>query len=338
MSRLNRRQILTGAAGLGASAALGPWPHARAQATGVLGAGSHRYEWVKSWGTLPGSTDYGNTHGGIVIDETERIYLNTDTTQAVLMFDTDGRYLGAWGQEFANGLHGMTITRACGGDELIYLTHTGRHEVLKAKLDGTVVSTLPFPAAAGVYDAPANYQPTGVAVAPNGNVYVADGYGKSWVHQYDAAGSYVRSWGGEGGENGQFRTPHGIWIDTRGPTPLVLVADRENGRLQFFDLDGQFLKAVGGFRRPCGVHQLGNDLAVPELGGRVTILNKDNEVITYLGDNLDAGQRAQNGVDRAAWQDGVFIAPHSARWDSDGNLYVMDWNFRGRVSKLRRLD
>lgn len=76
---------------------------------------------------------------------------------------------------------------------------------------------------------------------------------------------------------------------------------------------------------------------VPELGGRVTILDGDDQVVTYLGDNPNAEQRAQNQVDRQDWQDGIFIAPHSARWDSDGNLYVMDWNFRGRVSKLRRL-
>jgi DNA-binding beta-propeller fold protein YncE len=334
---LKRRHFLTGAASLGASLSLSG-PGALAQAPVTLGEGTHRYEWVKSWGPLPSSADYGNTHGGIVIDETERVYLNTDTTQAVLMFDTDGRFLSSWGQEFAGGLHGMTLVRDCGGEQQLYLTHTGRHEVVKARLDGTVLATLPFPAAAGVYAAPANYQPTGVAVAPNGNVYVADGYGQSWVHQYDPAGKYVRSWGGVGTDNGKFKTPHGIWVDTRGPTPLLLVADRENGRLQIFDLDGNFLQVVSGFRRPCGFHQLGDDLVVPDLGGRVTILNKDNQVTTQLGDNPNTALRAQNNVDRAQWQDGVFIAPHSARWDADGNLYVMDWNFRGRVNKLRRLD
>jgi hypothetical protein len=133
-------------------------------------------------------------------------------------------------------------------------------------------------------------------------------------------------------------TPHGIWVDTRAVAPAIVVADRENGRLQWFDLDGKFIKAVGGFRRPCGIHQAGSDLVIPELGGRVTILDKDDNVVTYLGENPDESQRAQNGVDRPSWQDGIFIAPHAARWDGDGNLYVMDWNFRGRVSKLRRVD
>jgi hypothetical protein len=312
-------------------------PSARAQTPIVLGAGAHRYEWVSSWGPLPGSADYGNTHGAIVIDEAERVYLNTDTAQAVLMFDLDGRFVGSWGKEFAGGLHGMALVRDCGGEELLYLTHTERHEVVKTKLDGSVISNLPFPESSGVYAMQSQYKPTGVAVAPNGHIYVADGYGLSWVHQYDPAGVYVRSWGGLGAQNGQFRTPHGIWIDTRAATPRIIVADRENGRLQFFDLDGKFIEAVTGFRRPCGVHQLGEDLVVPDLGGRVTILDKANQVITQLGDNPNAAQRAQNGVDKTEWQDGVFIAPHSARWDSDGNLYVMDWNFRGRVNKLRRI-
>jgi hypothetical protein len=68
------------------------------------------------------------------------------------------------------------------------------------------------------------------------------------------------------------------------------------------------------------------------------VIGHRDQVITYLGDNPDESQRAQNGVDKPAWKDGIFIAPHSARWDSDGNLYVMDWNFRGRMTKLRRID
>jgi hypothetical protein len=332
----SRRRFLTGTAAAGAALALRP----RAYPAGpiVLGAGRHRYEWVPGWGPLPSGMDYGNTHGGIVLDASQRVYVNTDTAQAVLMFDTDGRFLGSWGKEFAGGLHGMTVVRHC-DEEILYFTHTARHEAVKATLDGQVLMTFPFPDKSGVYKAMSEYLPTSVAVAPNGSVYVGDGYGKSWVHQYAADGSYVRSWGGYGTGPGMFRNPHGVWIDTRRPTPVLLVADRENGRVQIFDLDGKLLDMVTGvFRRPCGAFQQGDDLVVPDLGGRVTILDKDNKLVTHLGDNPDPALRANNKVDRPQWQDGYFLAPHSARWDEDGNLYVMDWNFRGRVTKLRRID
>ncbi len=336
---VSRRWLLGAAlagAGAGAAATLRHGA-ARAAAPIVLGTGRHRYEWVSNWGALPTGKDYGNTHGGIVIDANERVFVNTDTADAVLTFDTDGRFLGSWGKDFAGGLHGMSIVREC-DDEVLYLTHTGRHEVVKTTLDGRVLLTFPFPDKAGVYKAPTEYQPTGVAVGPNGDVYIGDGYGKSWVHQYGADGGYIRSWGGPGSAPGQFQTPHGVLIDTRHNPPVLIIADRENGRLQIFDLDGKLFDMVTGIlHRPCGAHLQGDDLVVPDLDGRITLLDKDNKLIAHLGENPNAALRANNGVDRAQWQDGLFLAPHSARWDDDGNLYVMDWNFRGRVTKLRRI-
>jgi hypothetical protein len=304
----------------------------------VLGTGQHRYEWVHNWGLLPSGMDYGSTHGGVIVDASDRVYFSTDTANAVMMFDTDGRYLGSWGKQYAGGLHGMTVVREC-DREVLYFTHTGRHEVVKATLDGQVIMTFPFPTQAGVYTSPAQYQPTTVAVGPDGSVYVGDGYGLSWVHQYGPDGKYVRSWGGKGTDPGKFNTPHGLLIDTRRNPPVLIVADRENGRLQIFDLDGKFIEMVTGiFRRPCGAHLLGNDLVVPDLAGRVTILDGSNKLITHLGESPNMGLWANYNVDKNQWQDGYFSAPHAARWDSDGNLYVMDWNFRGRMTKLRRLD
>lgn len=338
--RFSRRRLLAGATMAGGAAGLGValrMPTARAAAPIIMGSGRHRYEWVSNWGVLPGGKDYGNTHGGIIIDSTERVYVNTDTMDAVLMFDTDGRFIGSWGMQFAGGLHGMTLVRQC-DQEFLFLTHTGRNEVVKATLDGQVLMTLPFPDTAGIYKTHDQYHPTGVAVAPNGNIYVGDGYGLSWVHQYAPDGSYVRSWGGPGTAPGQFQTPHGVLIDTRSNPPVLVVADRENRRLQIFDLDGKLLNVVTGFRRPCGAHLQGDDLVIPELEGRVTILDKNNQVVTTLGDNPNQSLWANNNIDRPQWQDGLFLSPHSARWDDDGNLYVMDWNFRGRVTKLRRID
>lgn len=308
-----------------------------------LGAGDHVYAWVPGWGALPEGQVLGNTHGCIVNDSAGRIYVNTDTERAMMVFSPDGELVDSWGAELKGGLHGTCIVaeenEAGEVEEFLYLTHLGRHEVLKTTLAGEVLWTLPYPEASGHYQNANEYRPTSVCVAPDGRIFVADGYGKSVVHRYDADRNYLGSFGGYGTEPGQMRTPHGIWLDTRAEEPRLLVADRENNRLQLFDLEGEHLEVIAGdLRRPCHAHQKGDDLLVADLAGRVTILGADNQLITHLGDQPDPGLRAQNGVPLEKWLDGQFLSPHCARWDEKGDVYVMDWNARGRVSKLERVE
>lgn len=311
-------------------------PAAAAPAPIVLGQGAHRYEWVHDWGKR--DQDIGNTHGCLVLDREGRLLANTDTEQAVLIYSADGKLLGSWGKQFRGGLHGMCL-RTEGDQQFLYLAHTGRHEALKATLDGKVLWTIAWPQGSGIYASEEEYKPTAIAVAPDGRIFVADGYGKSWVHLYDKDRQYLKSIGGPGDKQGQFHTPHGMWLDTRGKEPLLLVCDRENHRLQWFDLDGRFVRMMDqDLRRPCNVCPLPDGgLAVADLAGRVSILDKDDKVVAQLGDNPDEKLRAQNGVQRAQWQDGVFLSPHSVCADAAGNLYVMDWNFLGRISKLLKL-
>lgn len=337
---VSRRTFL---AGLGAGAAGFAFASPAAFFTGsddhrtLLGTGPHSYEWVKGWGQLPEGMSYGNTHGCIVSDSQGRLFVNTDTEHAVIIFDRDGKFLKSWGKDFKGGAHGMAIVKE-GGKESLYLAHHGRHELVKTTLDGDVLMTLGFPEKAGVYKKADEYKPTSVALGPNGDIYVADGYGLSWIHQYDSKGEYIRSWGGKGTEPGQMRTPHGIWLDTRGSEPVLAVADRENGRLQFFTLDGKFISmATEELRRPCHMHQRGTDLVIADLAGRVTIFDKNNKLITHLGDNPDPAKRANNKVPREQWADGEFIAPHCAHWDREGDLYVMDWVAVGRITKLKHV-
>jgi hypothetical protein len=303
----------------------------------VLGDGKHRYRWIKDWAKLPDGMSFGNTHGCIVIDSKRRLYMNTDTENAVIVFDHNGKFLKAWGNTFKDGLHGMCIVKEK-GKEVMYLAHIGRHEVVKTTLDGDVLMTLPFPEQAGVYSKPEQYKPTSVAVAPRGDVYVGDGYGLSWVHQYRPDGEYVRSWGGKGKEPGKLHTPHGLWVDTRRKPATLLVADRGNSRIQIYDLDGNLQGSISGnFKSPCHLHQRGQDLVVPDLQGRVTIVDKNNNLVTHLGENPDSELRGKNPIEPDRWKDGEFIAPHCARWDNQGNLYVLDWNKFGRLTKLQRI-
>lgn len=320
-----------------------PQEGAKAATAGVaaaveLGGGAFRYRWVHDWGRLPDNKEIGNTHGCMVVDKQGRILVNTDTEQAVMIYSPDGKVVGSWGKEYRGGLHGMCL-RVEDGQEVLYLAHTSRHEVLKATIDGKVLWTIGWPEASGIYAKEGEYNPTAITVAPDGRIYVGDGYGKSWVHVYDKERKYLKSFGGPGKDKGKFQTPHGIWIDTRGKDPLVLVCDRENSRLQWFTLDGEFVRMMDqDLRRPCSVFALQDGaFAIADLAGRVSILDKNDKVVQQLGDTADPKLRAQNGVPRSEWRDGMFFSPHSVCADSAGNLYVMDWNSLGRVSKLEKL-
>lgn len=301
------------------------------------GEGAHRYAWDPAWGSLPDGAALGNTHGGIVFDRGGRIYVSSDTAAAVRVFAADGELLDSWGAELAGGLHGMTLVEE-GGEERLWLAHIGRHQVLQTTLDGRILRILEWPAASGKYQSADEYRPTGVAVAGDGRVFVADGYGQGWVHEFAADGRWTRCWGGPGQEPGRFRTPHGILLDTRAAAPRLVVSDRENHRLQVFTLDGELLEVVEGMlRRPCMAAQRGQELVVADLAGRVTVLGADNQLVAQLGDQPDPAKRANNGVPREQWAAGEFLAPHAAAWDRDGNLYVMDWLALGRVTRLQRL-
>ena len=357
--QLNRRNFL---AGLGVSLAatavapqllLSAEARRRAEEPIILGAGNHKYEWVRGWGKLPAGMEYGATHGAVQVDSKGLIYVNTDTENAIIVFDANGNFVRTMAKEWKGGTHGMQIRRE-GAQEFIYLTNIARGEFGKITLTGENVWAKGFPEKSGVYKDKKEFKPTGIAFAPNGEFYVTDGYGANYVHRYNAKGEYVSSWGGKSTkqkkddgttvdlmEDGKFNTPHAIIVDARGKTPTVLVTDRANHRLQWFSLEGKHLKTLPGdgdlLRLPATLHIRGTDLVVGDLSGRVSIFDKDNKLVTHLGDNVDPKRRATNKVPRDGWLDGQFIAPHGVTWDKMGNLYVEDWMAIGRIVKLKRI-
>ncbi|HEX6882692.1 MAG TPA: hypothetical protein VF530_04880 [Planctomycetota bacterium] len=308
----------------------------------LLRAGGRTYEWVRGWGALPGGKTLGNTHGCIVVDREDHVYLCTDTEDAVVVYDRDGKVVRTFGKELAGGLHGLALVEE-GGAQFLLMAHIGRRQVLKCTLAGEILWTLGYPEESGIYERPEQYAPTSVAPLPDGGFLVADGYGQSWIHRYDRDRTYVKSFGGPGTELGKLRTPHGIWVETRGTAPELYVADRENNRLQVFDLDGKPLREVKDvehdlLRRPCHIHPGGEQYVVADLAGRVTLLDRALALIGHLGDNPDPGKRARNDVLPADWRDGEFVSPHCANFDSRGDLYVTDWVSTGRITKLRRVE
>lgn len=302
----------------------------------ILGQGDHSFLWVHDWAQLPEGMSFGNTHGCVIVDSRDRVYVNTDTKNAVMVFEADGTYVGSWGEELAGGLHGMSIVRE-GEEEVLYLTHIGLSQVFKATLEGEILWSLGYPAESKKYASANEYRPTSIAVAGDGGFFVADGYGKSWIHRYDKDRNYLGSFGGRGKEPGQLRTPHGLWLETEVGEPHLVVSDRGNQRLQRFDLEGNLIEVVEGhLRRPCHTHGYRDELVVADLDGRVTLLDRKGRLLTHLGENPDPDLRGRNAVAQGYWRPGEFLAPHCANWDSKGNLYVMDWVSAGRVNKLTR--
>jgi hypothetical protein len=304
----------------------------------TVGSGDHTYVWESAFFKLPeGVKIERNTHQ-VQVDKAGRIYVHSPSDHAVIVFDKEGNYLSSWGSWMMPGAHGMQI-REEDGKEFLYFATTNQHFVSKTTLDGQEVFRLPVPAESKLYESEGQYNPTNIAFAPNGDFYVADGYGLHHIHQYTREGKYVRSWGGRGSEPGKMVCPHGIFTDRRGAEPILVVADRENHRLQRFTLDGKHVDFVDKeLRRPCHFDTFGDVLLIPDLLGRVTLFDKDNRLIVHLGDNPVESERANNGVRRSGFRDGHFIAPHGACFDLEGNIIVAEWVADGgRLTRLRRI-
>ena len=302
----------------------------------TVGSGQWRFEVESGWVKLPSGIPLGPTHGGVVIDKSGLIYTSSNGPGAILVFRPDGTFLKCIARSFA-GIHSMML-RTEQGHEFIYAAHLPGHQIVKLSLDGAVQWTLPYPRESGLYKSVDDYKPTAVAVGPDGRIYVADGYGSSVIHEYSSDRKWIRVIGTKGKADGQFSQNHGIALDTRYGAPLLLVCDRQNRRLVHIDMDGHFVRTLTtGLRLPSAVAITGDYAAVAELEGRVVITDRNGAVVATIGDNPDKTQWANFKLPLAQWREGIFIAPHSLAFDASGNLFVQDWNFIGRLTKLRRL-
>jgi hypothetical protein len=324
----------------------------------VLGKGAYTFEAIHDWGELPAQLRWGNTHG-VVEDSQGNIYVHhtvhasSESADSVVVFDSKGKFIRSWGKEFRGVAHGLQIRKE-GSDEFLYLTVTAstpkmtpqpamQAVVVKATTNGEIVWKIQGPPAVDAYTpgadgSPTRYNPTNVAIAPNGDLYVGDGYGSYYVNQYNSKAEYIRTFGGRGSEPGQLREPHGIWVDTRGASPVLVVADRRNNRLQRFTLDGKHIDFVQGFRLPCHFDEQKGTVVVPDLHGRVTLIGRDNAVIEHLGDsNAPEWNNPLRQEPRDKFIPGQFICPHGACFDHEGNIFVVEWVEVGRVTKLRRV-
>src|SRR6266481_1955789 len=281
----------------------------------------------------PGNKPLGPCHGGVVIDKAGNIYVTTDTERGIVVFSPKGKFLRVVGP---TRIHGLEV-REENGVEYIYGARPTDHEVVKLKLDGEREWAIEFPKEAGIYKDANGFKPCAVTVGPDGSIFIADGYGANYVLKFDKERKFVKAFGGPGAEEGKFNTCHGIALDTRQGKPLLLVCNRNNNRVEYWDLDGNFVKVIQkGLRMPAAVHIRGDYAVFPELQGRVTVLDKQGRIAAQLGDNPNEKQRANFGLPPDQWKEGICNSPHAASIDKDGNLIVAEWSKFGHLHKFVR--
>jgi len=303
----------------------------------VVGNEQIKFEVELGWGQLPEGFSYGYTHG-ICVDSADNVYVFHTGQESVVVFDQQGNFIKSWGKEFAGGAHGFYLHQDVDGREYLYMTDTERALVVKATLEGNILLEVEAPNRPDLYDQDRKYIPTDVCVAPNGDIYVSDGYGQYYIHQYDAIGNYIRSWGGAGSEPGKLLEPHGISIDLRSSEPEIYVADRKNKRIQVFTLEGKHKRFVDkDLNYLCSFYFYENDIYIPDLISRVTILDQKDQLICHLGEDQQAAkQEGWPNLPKSYYRPDKFSSPHGICVDSKGDLYVVEWISDGRVTKLKR--
>lgn len=314
-----------------------------------VGSGEHVYECHHNWGnaSLPAGHEYGGASHGVTVDEQGLVYItHQGGPDSIFVFDAHGKFVKSMGKiHTVKGRgkgHGIDIRKE-GNQEFLYLAASDSSLFFtKMTLDGEIVwnrGREELNKDSGVLGPKAGYRPTNTSFRPDGGYYLGDGYGSNYIFEYDKEDKFVRVLGGKGDAAGKFATPHGQWLDERDGTAKLVVADRANKRLQWFDLNGNHVKTLDGFLFPADIDVKGEIMLVPDLHARITLLDKENQVLTHLGD--DPAWREQvlsngNAMRRSPeqWQPGKFIHPHDACFDVNNDILCVEWVIGGRVTKL----
>jgi len=303
-----------------------------------MGCGIMTFDTVPGWGLgADGKSVLGSTHGSVVIDKAGHIY--TSSSMGVFVFSPEGEVVRRFLGDEYNNIHDMEIRDEADG-EYIYGARNANAEGIKFNAEtGAMMLKLPFPKESGLNLE--KFSPTAITVAPNGDIFLSDGYASNHIFKFDKTGKYLMHFGEKGNELKQFNTAHGMTLDTRYDPPRLLICDRNHqpkGRLLHYSLEGEYLdEVVTGLGMPTAVAIQGDYVSVPDLHGRLVILDKSNTIIAVLGHNSDPATRVNHNVPQDKWIEGIFSGTHGSYWDKEGNLYVQDWNISGRIMKLVRV-
>jgi len=284
------------------------------------GNGKYTYELVEPWAKLPEGESFIDVCG-ISIDADDRVYVFNRSKHPMIVLDQDGNELSHWGEGLFKRPHGSFLS----ADNHIWMADDRSHVVHKFTKGGKLVMTLGnrdqpsdtgyrpgldiFECIASIKKAaPPFNMPTGVAISSAGDIFVSDGYGNARVHKFSAEGKLLFSWGEPGAKPGQFRLPHNIWIDRE---DRVWISDRENSRVQIFDIKGKLLDVWTDLWRPTQVCIDADDTVyISELCRRISIFTIDGKLLARWGNESHSLEAP------------LLVGPHVIGVDSRGDIYV----------------
>ncbi len=296
------------------------------------------YEVVPDWLKLQeGKTKLGDMHGDIAISSKGEVYFSVQEPGAgVVVYSADGKFLRSL-PKAPSDFHGFVIRKQADG-EFIYGPRLGGQCIVKLTLDGETVLNIPASTIPDEFknkngNGKTSVALTGMDVAPNGDLYVTDGYASDYIHRFDHEGKYIQSFGGKKAPF-NFKTVHKIVIDNRFQPPQILACDRANMRLVHFSLQGEWLGVVAtDLRLPSALAIHGDYVAVGELNGRVTVLDKEAKVVARVGENTAPGV-GTNQMKPEQWRPGFISSAHGVTFNEHGDIFVSEWNVYGRVQRF----
>src|SRR5680860_1068622 len=224
----------------------------------IIGHGDFRYKVIKDWAKMTiAHNPILNCHEMQMDRKGRLIMLGDHTDNNILVFDRSGKLLDYWGTRYPGG-HGLTLHDQ-GGEDMLYIVDCGwfidktvkwakqAGVVSKTTVDGRLLFTLPDPHTIGEYTAEQEYLPTETAIGPNGDIYVADGYGSDYILQFSPKGEFIRKWGGHDNSDGNYnlQNAHGVAVDYRDKNdPVLVITSRASTSFKFFTLEGIYIKTV----------------------------------------------------------------------------------------------
>jgi hypothetical protein len=336
MKSIKRRDFLKQTALTGLVMNMNPISSFSFEPDTVIGHGDFTYKVDLNWGDLdPNKFPVNNCHE-MVMDKKGRLFMVTDEPKNnILIYDQSGKILGSWTLNLASA-HGLSLCQE-GGEEFLWIVDNGGRAI-KTDLNGRIITEILNPVGQGIYTEGMRYTPTETAVAPNGDLYITDGYGSQFVLQYDAKGNFIRKFGGDGHEDHQFKTVHGVAVDQRkGTEPTLLCTSRGHNSFKRFTMEGEYLETIflpGAFVCRPVIH--GKNLYAGvcwsrkkyleqmDNSGFVTILDENDKVVSNPGGT--APKYLDGELQLMVQQETIFKHCHDVCIDQDENIYVCQWN------------